>query len=201
MWSTFKLMFRKQISFRGKQILQSLTFYLYRTIVLTFLCICLHACSAPIHEVTTNFSDPPVFVDAVHLRKAGGASNPPDYRSSIRRYGFTIDVASAQKKYFPKIKTLHISGIEYNYVFAIILAEINLLNWTLIASDPALGRIEAYDTTKWFGFIDDVVVRASHTEDGILIDIRSKSRNGFIDFGKNGNRVSKFLNNIKNSLY
>ena len=55
------------------------------------------------------------------------------------------------------------------------------------------GRIEASDTTLWFGFVDDVVIRVTLVDKGSRVDIRSKSRVGGGDVGINAKRIRKFL--------
>jgi uncharacterized protein (DUF1499 family) len=53
--------------------------------------------------------------------------------------------------------------------------------------------VEATDTTFWFGFKDDVVVRVRPEGEGSRIDVRSMSRVGVSDLGANAERVRKFL--------
>ena len=48
----------------------------------------------------------------------------------------------------------------------------------IISVDVEAGILEAVDTSFWFGFKDDIVVRVQETPNGIKIDIRSKSRVG-----------------------
>ena len=67
------------------------------------------------------------------------------------------------------------------------------MGWTIVATDPAEGRIEASDRTRWFGFTDDVVIRVAVTERGSRVDIRSLSRVGGGDFRVNATRVRAFL--------
>ncbi|MEX0696897.1 MAG: DUF1499 domain-containing protein, partial [Dongiaceae bacterium] len=68
------------------------------------------------------------------------------------------------------------------------------------AADPAAGRIEATDTTAWFGFKDDVVVRVVARDGGTRVDLRSVSRVGLGDLGTNAGRVRDFLDRLKGSL-
>ena len=58
---------------------------------------------------------------------------------------------------------------------------------------PADGRIEATDTTRWFGFKDDVVVRVKPEGTGSRVDVRSLSRVGRSDVGKNASRIRAYL--------
>lgn len=59
------------------------------------------------------------------------------------------------------------------------------------------GRIEATDTTFWFGFKDDIVVRITSTARGSRIDVRSVSRVGRSDLGTNAKRVKGYLQKIQ----
>jgi uncharacterized protein (DUF1499 family) len=70
-----------------------------------------------------------------------------------------------------------------------------LRGWSIAVSDPVEGRLEATDTTRFFRFKDDVVVRIRPTEDGSgsIVDMRSISRVGVSDLGVNAKRVRSFL--------
>jgi len=67
------------------------------------------------------------------------------------------------------------------------------MGWEVVSEAPAEGRLEATDTTLWFGFKDDVVVRVSPAAGGSRIDVRSKSRVGRSDVGANARRIERFL--------
>ena len=71
------------------------------------------------------------------------------------------------------------------------------LGWEIVAAVPNEGRIEATDTTSWFGFKDDIVVRVTPTASGSRIDVRSLSRLGKGDLGKNAARVRAYLQRIR----
>ena len=61
----------------------------------------------------------------------------------------------------------------------------------------AAGRLEATDSTPWFGFRDDVVVRIQPSDGGTSVDVRSKSRVGRGDMGTNAKRVREFLDRLQ----
>ena len=67
------------------------------------------------------------------------------------------------------------------------------MRMAIVASDPQSGRIEATDTTFWFGFKDDVVIRVAPAGDGSRVDVRSLSRVGLSDVGTNAARIRKYL--------
>ncbi len=70
------------------------------------------------------------------------------------------------------------------------------MGWEIIAEVPADGRIEAVDTTFWFGFKDDVVVRIKPADGGSRVDVRSVSRVGRSDLGTNARRIRNFLDKL-----
>jgi uncharacterized protein (DUF1499 family) len=76
--------------------------------------------------------------------------------------------------------------------FAAALTAARALGWTIVAQDKARGRIEAYDRTRCYGFVDDIVVRLSADESGTRCDIRSASRVGISDLGKNAARIRRY---------
>ena len=65
--------------------------------------------------------------------------------------------------------------------------------WTIVASDPGAGRIEASQQSRWFRFTDDIVIRVACDELGARIDMRSTSRQGRSDFGVNAARIRAYL--------
>jgi uncharacterized protein (DUF1499 family) len=71
------------------------------------------------------------------------------------------------------------------------------MGWEVVARAPADGRIEAIDTSKWFGLRDDIVVRIRPEGTGSRIDIRSKSRLGRADLGANAQRIRVFMSKLK----
>ena len=67
------------------------------------------------------------------------------------------------------------------------------LDWEVVAAVPEEGRIKATDTTPFFGFKDDMVIRINAAATGSRIDVRSLSRVGRSDPGTNAKRVRKFI--------
>jgi uncharacterized protein (DUF1499 family) len=52
----------------------------------------------------------------------------------------------------------------------------------------------------WFGFKDDVIVRITDKGSERLVDIRSKSRVGGSDLGKNAERIHDFTEELDSIL-
>jgi hypothetical protein len=73
------------------------------------------------------------------------------------------------------------------------LAAAREMGWDIVASDAAAGRFEATDTTPWFGFKDDIVVRVTPEGRGCRVDVRSVSRVGRGDLGTNARRIRRYV--------
>ncbi len=142
-----------------------------------------------IHDISTDLENPPAFVDIAKLR--ADAPNPVDYAGE--------ETAEQQREAYPSIQPLMLDN-EYQRVFQAALAVVNDLGWQLVASDLTEGRIEATDTTFWFGFKDDVVIRLIAQADQVRIDVRSKSRVGRSDVGKNADRIHTFMRQLREQL-
>ena len=135
-----------------------------------------------IHDVSTDLADPPAFVALAEARKA--SPNGLAYGGA--------KVADEQRRGYPDIKPLMVKTAPNETVQRAIDAA-RSLGWEIAASDSAAGRIEATDTTAFFGFKDDVVVRIRPEGSGSRVDVRSVSRVGESDIGANAERIRKFL--------
>lgn len=135
-----------------------------------------------IHDISTDLSNPPVFSITNSLRTAD--------ENSLEHAGESI--AIEQSKAFPDIQTFF-SELTQGAARKKTLQAIDELGWVLIVNDESTGSIEAYDKTRVFGFIDDVVIRISPVENGTQIDVRSVSRVGLGDLGANAERIRLFL--------
>ena len=62
----------------------------------------------------------------------------------------------------------------------------------IVAANAGAGTVEATDTTFWFGFKDDIVVRVTARGNGSRLDLRSVSRVGQSDIGANAARIRRF---------
>lgn len=141
----------------------------------------------PIHDITTDWQNPPQFSAILPLRQAESA-NPVDYEGA--------KVSDLQRRAYPDIApvTLDLPPAE---AFDRALAAAQRSGWTVVAADKQAGRIEASEKSRWFGFTDDIVVRvgpmAGGAGNGSRVDVRSVSRLGRSDFGVNAARVRKYL--------
>ena len=66
--------------------------------------------------------------------------------------------------------------------------------WDVALADRDNGRLEATETSRWYGFKDDLVVRVRPLGPGrSAVDVRSVSRFGGSDLGMNAIRIRKLL--------
>ena len=138
-----------------------------------------------IHDISTDTANPPRFVAVVPLR--AGAPNSVVYAGEA--------TASQQRAAYPDIQPITL-GVPPEQAYRRALDVARNMGWQIDASVPAEGRIEATDTTRWFGFKDDIVIRVSPAGTGSRIDVRSESRLGEGDLGKNARRIRAYLRKV-----
>ena len=139
-----------------------------------------------IHDITTDAKNPPQFSTILRLLKSN--QNSPVYGGEA--------VAAQQRKAYPDIIPL-ILPLTPDQAFERAVAAARRLGWQIIDADKDSGRIEAVATSFWFGFNDDIVIRLRKQNSGCRVDIRSESRVGESDLGKNAERIRKFLRAMK----
>lgn len=143
----------------------------------------------PIHDISTDTVNPPAFVDVLALR--GTTSNPTVYGTGNPNMT-PQEHEQAQREAYPDVVT-QVFNEPAEQVFQRALAAVDTLGWDLVAQVPEEGRIEATDTTFWFRFKDDIVIRIVETPQGTQLDARSTSRVGLSDVGKNAARLRAFF--------
>jgi uncharacterized protein (DUF1499 family) len=134
----------------------------------------------PIHDITTDTGDPPLFTAAESVR--GPEANP-----------LAIDpqVIAQQRAAYPDLDTL-VTTLPVDEAFDRAEAVARELGWEIYHEDRSAGIIEAVDTTPIMGFSDDIVVRVRSSAGGTLLDLRSVSRVGISDLGTNASRIRTF---------
>jgi uncharacterized protein (DUF1499 family) len=143
----------------------------------------------PIHDVSTDTEDPPRFVAIAEIRPPG--SNSIEYAGE--------DVARQQARAYPDIQPMMLP-VAPARAFDAALMVMRELGWDVVDIDADSGRVEATATTYWFGFKDDVVVRVRPAPAGSRVDIRSASRIGVSDLGKNAQRIREFLRRLPDAV-
>lgn len=144
-----------------------------------------------INDLTTDTQSPPAFRKLAQERAPD--ANEPAYPGSA--------FAEEQARAYPDIRPLLINrsvGEAYE-----LTAEALRRQGMVIVNEeppgeefPATGTLEAYDRTLLWGFYDDVAVRVTGTNRTAKIDLRSASRYGRHDLGRNAARLRRLLKEI-----
>ncbi len=137
-----------------------------------------------IHDISTDTVTPPGYVEAAAIRRELKAPNGLEY---------SAEVAAQQLAAYPDVVPLFLAASPddaYSKAVSLVRAR----GWEVVATDDVGRRIEATDTTYFFGFKDDVAIRVSTIPDGSSrVDVRSVSRVGRSDIGTNARRVRALL--------
>ncbi|MEM7292133.1 MAG: DUF1499 domain-containing protein [Pseudomonadota bacterium] len=141
-----------------------------------------------IHNISTDTQAPPQFVSLVAEREAANA-NPHTYDPNV--------LAAPQRTAYPDVQPF-ISNLSIDKAVDRVSEILRQQGIEIVNLDRDQGLIEATDTTFWFGFKDGVVVRVREHEQGSIVDIRSVSRVGKSDLGKNAKRIEAILSALKN---
>ena len=158
-----------------------------------------------IHDITTDTQNPPTFGAVIMAeRNALEGVNTLDYagkraptsQTDANGDRVTKLVSALQTQAYPEIRTLVLSEAP-EIVFGRAEQVARDLGWAIKESDAPSGRIDATDTTFWYGFKDDVTIRIREADGGgTRLDIRSTSRVGLSDIGANAARIGAFLDRL-----
>lgn len=144
-----------------------------------------------INDVTTDTSNPPPF-DAIAKQRHPG-SNPVVYPGA--------DFARKQAAAYPDIRPIEIDR-PADEVFGLAAEAVKRMKMEILhqeAPDLEAGRpgyIEIADRTLILGLQEDVVIRVAGDEQHARLDVRSASRYGGHDLGRNADRVRLILKEI-----
>jgi hypothetical protein len=150
----------------------------------------------PIHDITTDMVNPPVFEYARQVRHS--SHNSTDYQANNK---------ILQRQAYPHIKTLMLSQPPAELI-PLIEKLVTQSGWHIQRTDLAGGIIQAYTKTPFLGFVDDIVIRIIADSEGSRggsrvgsrVDMRSASRIGMSDFGVNAKRIETFLDVVSQSV-
>jgi uncharacterized protein (DUF1499 family) len=139
-----------------------------------------------INDITTDYDSPPAFVQ------------PPGLSPESMKYD-RGKFQPVQSKEYPKIDPLRLDE-KPDDAFAQVKAAANTMpGWLVVYVDPATRTIEGIETSFVFRFRDDFViqVRPGPDANSSLVEMRSRSRDGTGDFGKNYQRIRGFFGMLK----
>jgi uncharacterized protein (DUF1499 family) len=146
------------------------------------------------NDVTTDAQVPPRFVQVAKLRPNG--ANSPDYPGAT--------FSRLQMEAYPDIRPVVVARPAAE-VFEVLEETVRRLRWDVVATEAPQGRgkpgtIEAVERTLVLGFYDDIAIRIDGDQRETRIDIRSASRYGQHDLGRNAARVRGFFKELQSRL-
>lgn len=145
-------------------------------------------------DVTTDTADPPAFVTLASAR-SGTAANGIRYKQIS---------AERQHSAYPDIEPMLVNR-SVAETFDLVVDAVRRLRMRIVRETPpdgqnGAGSLEAVDRTLIMGFSDDVAVRVSGSDSDSRVDIRSASRYGRHDLGRNVERVRELMREIVTRL-
>ena len=151
-----------------------------------------------IHDVTTNLDDMPQF-SRLPVR-ADNLENVPDMdRPELQALEPEARWKAIHREAYDDLRPVQ---VPWDVAETIRRAEAlaRQRGWEIARVDTAAGILEATDTSFFFRFKDDVVVRARPApQGGSIVDMRSISRVGGSDVGVNAERIREFLEDLQKS--
>lgn len=142
----------------------------------------------PINDVSTDLTTPPELVALARERTPG--ANDPAYPGAF---------AALQSAAYPDLLPVRIDR-SVEEAFELAAEAVRRLKFHIVSETPpdqeTAGLIEAVDRTLVIGFEDDVVIRVIGDQQSAQVDIRSASRYGSHDFGRNAARVRDVIREL-----
>lgn len=148
----------------------------------------------PINDLSTDVVAPPEFKTLAATR--GSGANPSAYPG--------VRFAKMQEQAYPDLKPMLVNRTP-DEAFELTVEALKRMHMDIVREEPpspdtgAPGAIEAVDRTLIAGFYDDVAVRVGNTGgsgSGARIDIRSASRYGTYDLGRNADRMRNIMREV-----
>jgi uncharacterized protein (DUF1499 family) len=142
-----------------------------------------------INDVTTDAAAPPPFVKLGPSRGMG--ANKPVYPGEA--------FARLQGAAYPDLQPLVIERSSAE-TFEVVAEAVRRLKMSIVREEaPAAGKpgaLEAVDRTLVLGFYDDVAIRVMGDGRSARVDLRSASRYGRHDLGRNAERMRRIMREI-----
>lgn len=147
-----------------------------------------------INDITTTFPNPPEFQE---IRKI----------ETKRNFEYRSEFAPLQRGNYD-LSPLPMT-LSPDEAYKRVEQKLLETGWKIISRDPALRKFEAVDTTALMRFKDDIVIEIRDNNKGSMgkstadevakswVHMRSKSRLGRSDLGKNYQRIEAFFTRIQ----
>lgn len=138
----------------------------------------------PIHDITTDFTNPPPITYSRAMRDTTEGMNGWEYEGD--------SIAQQQRRAYPDIRPVMLA-LPPDSAWGVVYQTAREMGWEITNVQRDQGIVEAADMTPWFGFVDDVVIRVTPASGITRVDIRSKSRVGRSDVGANAARIRRYV--------
>jgi hypothetical protein len=149
-----------------------------------------------IHDVTTNLDDVPQFA-RLPVRADNLESIPDEDRPEWKALAPEARWKAVHRAHYGDLHTIRLATPPAESVRKV-AALARERGWETALVDAKSGTVEATDTSTFFRFKDDVVVRVRPAPGGgSLVDMRSISRVGTSDVGVNAKRVRAFMADLQ----
>jgi uncharacterized protein (DUF1499 family) len=137
-----------------------------------------------INDISSDPADPPHFVALKSVsQNSGKTMHYPEENRALQQTGYP-DLAPLELSMTPGEALRRAEKLAAD------------LDWEVVDVAPDAGRLEATQESAGFRFVDDVVVRVRPAATGSRLDVRSKSRDGKGDLGKNAERIRIFMSEM-----
>ena len=148
-----------------------------------------------IHDVTTDLEDPPLFY-RTQIRADNLDNVPVEGRPDLEPLPPEERWRALHREHYGDLATIQVPWTVPETVRrARALAADR--GWQIVSADDR-GIVEAVDTSTFFRFKDDIVIRVRPAEGGgSQVDMRSISRVGVSDVGVNAKRIRSFLADLQ----
>lgn len=147
----------------------------------------------PVHDVSTDWSDPPMFSPRLNQLR-GAKANPVELAPVVpegpRGGVMSRPVAMVNRETCPAAAPVVLTasfGQGYDRLKAAVTAQ----KMAIVTDDPQGGRLEATAARGLYGLRDDLVGRVRLEGAGVRIDLRSIARAGLSDGGANCERITR----------
>jgi hypothetical protein len=153
-----------------------------------------------IHDISTDLADPPSF-QVLQLRTDNWDNIPGTDDDDMKGLTPQQRWVTVHQQGYGDIRSVRI-----DQPVPMVIARAERLakarGWDIAVSLPEEGRLEATETSMFFRFKDDVVLRVKPTDtgEGSVVDMRSVSRVGVSDLGMNAKRVRSFLADLTGTV-
>lgn len=147
-----------------------------------------------INDVTTDTANPPSFQNLAQERKSG--ANTTLYPGET--------FAQAQQKAYPDIQPITLER-PTTETFTLVQEAVRRMKWQVVhqlapGEQGSVGVMEAKDKTLLMGFVDDIAIRVTGGNINSRIDVRSASRYGHHDLGRNADRIRGLVAELQKTI-